>query len=401
MSQEYLLVPTIYEQLLEIVMLIMCEINSKDPKKLGKRTVRVSFGIEIPGVLTELQKREIRRRLTILPEETNETSLFYHQSQKVIQGTFNLVHYLSSKFACPNDLPIYPSFYTEKKMIDKRDCDAFLTREMHLTPALFIIGCWINNLVIKDVISNHQDQYNRGEFKFLGKGGCFYGFTLLCRNNISPETAEDIYEYCNLGDVDIGIYICNDIDNKDQLRHSICENITRISREIKLAFFKRGTIFSNLVEELVPQSIKDAGYQIANRGDIKLEKADGLKGILYNTLKPQKNDDDDYDGYMWFSDNDTLTFGKSNETVSFRLQRFCIGFKKNKELYKSEVVDWATSGFNDSDVINGKFYELLEKTIPCTDFTSPEYIDHLAKLLPRRFPFELANKLKFLMTFEL
>lgn len=398
MSQEYLLVPTIYEQVLEIVRLIMCEINLKDPKKLGKRILRVLLVMEIPGFLTELQKSKIRRALTILPEETNETSLFYHQSQKVIQGTFNLVHYLSSKFACPNDLPIYPSFDTEKKMNDKRDSDAFLTREMHLTPALFIIGCWINNLVIKDVISNHQDQYNRGEFKFLGKGGCFYGFTLLCRNNISPETAEDIYEYCNLGDVDIGIYICNHIDNKNQLRHSICKNITDISRKIKLAFFKRGTIFSNLVEELVPQSIKDAGYQIVDRGDIKLENADGLKGFLYNILTTQK---DDYDGCMWLSDNDTLTFGKSNETVSFRLQRFCIGFEKDGKFYKSEVVDWATSGPKDSDVIKGKFYELLEKTIPCTDFTSPEYIDHLAKLLPRRLSPELANKLKFLMTFEL
>lgn len=63
----FLLVPTFYEQMLEIVRLIMEEITSASPKKLGKRIVRISFGMEIPGLLTETEKCEIRRRLAHIP----------------------------------------------------------------------------------------------------------------------------------------------------------------------------------------------------------------------------------------------------------------------------------------------------------------------------------------------
>ena len=398
---EYLIVPTVYEQLLEMARLIMQELFTDHPKKLGKRTIRISFGMELPGLLTEEQKSEIRRMLSIVPNSGLSKGLLVQITDTVkntlVNNAYNMVNIMSCAIALPTDLPIYPSFDTEEKLRQKKDEDAFLTQEMHQTPELFIIGIWINNLVFGDVIKNHQASYNKGEFIIEGKGGCFFGFTLLTRFGIEQKTAEDIYNYCNLGDVDIGIYICNDLENRDELRSSICKNIADVACRIKHAFFKRGTILSDLITMLVPQSIKNAGYRLITRHDIQLLNGKGIKSLFFNEIVAK--DLDGYDGTVWFSDNDTLTFKICDELCSFRLQRLCIGFYKDNRIYKSELIDWATPSFKDTGIIEGKFYKALESSVKCHDFTLDEYIDILLQYVPNRLSVERSNLLKLLKTF--
>jgi hypothetical protein len=400
MQSEFLLVPTIYEQILEVVRMIIQEILLPNGQKIGKRIVRIQLAMEIPEILTTSQKSKIRQMLSDIPESSSSRILTL-VTDTVKNTVYEKAHIMmcnvSSHLALPNDLPIFSSFKMEKKILLKKEKDSFLTEEMHLTPVLFIIGLWTNNLVFKEVIKKHQSQYDRGEFKIEGKGGCFLGFTLLVKNGLSHKMAIDIYKNCCLGDVDLGIHISPDIDGRDELRNSICDTIADVSNQLKFTFFKKDSIVADVIESLVTQKIKDAGYRLATRQDLQLLEGKGIRGFFYNELVTKNLKG--YDGRVWFSDNDTLSFARKNEYCSFRLQRLCIGFVKEDTVYKSELVDWATPSFKDTGVKKGKFYEFLEMSMKCHDFTSEGYIEHLVNY--NLLSVEQANLLKMLMTFNL
>ena len=88
----YVRLPSFYEQVLEIVRLIMEELLNETDKKLDKRIERVSFAFNIPGVLRDFQKLEIEKLLTIFNK--SEKEMLYKIKEMVsdilVENTGNL-----------------------------------------------------------------------------------------------------------------------------------------------------------------------------------------------------------------------------------------------------------------------------------------------------------------------
>ena len=400
---KYIIVPSWVEQFFEIVKMIVQELYRSNPQKLAKRITRISFGISIPGILTELEKIEIRRLLSVVPEKSLPKGLFPQIATLVnnlmVDQSTNLVRIMANPFATSTDLPRYQSFESEEKMNRKKEEEAFLTEQMHQSPVLFILACWINNLMMKELTDVFREYFDRGEILCMGKGGGFFGFHLLLCGGLSVETAEDIYKHCNLGDADYGFYICNDIENREELRTRFCNVIADVAGRIKIAFFGQGTIFSDLIASLVTQRIKDAGFNISSREDIQMEEMNGIKGLFFNELIVK--DRNGYNGSLFFSNNNTLKFNRDGKKTAFLLQRLCVAFEKNGILYKAELIDWATPSFDDDDIVKGKFYSIVNTSVECNNFTTVEYIDLLLQRLPGRLSVKQANLMKILMTFTL
>ena len=210
--------------------------------------------------------------------------------------------------------------------------------------------------------------------------------------------AMDINNSFNKGDADFGIMICPDIDNRDELRNSICKTVSETLLKLKIKYFSNGSILSDLIETLVTQSIKDAGFSLAVRPDIKIEKLGGLTGLLFNGISEKHN----YNGYLYTSENNTLNFVQNKNTpakcsAAFQLQRLCISFTKDGKFNKSEVLDIAIPEFSDVSMLDGSFYKYLDGS-KCIDFSSNEFIDHISRILPNCLPTEMAELLKLAKT---
>lgn len=392
---DYIPIPTIYDQCEEIIKLIVEEIDLETAPKIQKRIARIMFVLR-NNLVTEAEKvcmfnllsaspevfRIFPQLLTVAPNFFSAPSI-PHIPKPVFQKAISyfkkmlsekmnsVLNFLSKPFKGKFDLPYYKTPEMERRQKIKMEIDAFLTKEMHRSPLLFFIGIWIVKMVMKKLIQKNRCSYDRGDFFLLGKGGCFLGYTIIEKFNLSVDQMNEIFELCNLGDVDIAIYIKKDIENYDSLFNSINKIVKTSIDKIKNRHFYKNSDLHNLVRKAVPDSISTSEFSLHTRKNLTIKKIKGLRGYFFNRLV--LNQAELYAGLAWISCNYSLTFWKNEYYCSFNLLRICLGFFSKGKWFKAELVDFSIPTIKDT-YSSGMYNKIRDNCIWHRDFLSENFI---------------------------
>ena len=403
-----LIIPTLYDQILEVVRLFLEGIRMSNNNKLIKRLERIILAFQLPGIITDDEKKTIETLIgniqteTLFEKKMNNIYVFFKENVSFAIG------FLSEFIIKDKEIPVYSTFKSVKLLDEKATSQAFLTREMHDLPVLFFIGIWMFNLIMQKVIEKHPEEYKSGSFVFEGKGGCFFAFSILAQYNVPLDLARILIQNAGRGDVDISILISPHVDNAQKLHESICDTIGEVMLQIIKMYGGENSILDDIIKLLVSMSseITRKGYVLSRRKSFELSNKNPLFHKISDDEKNDKN-------IIYASVNKTLTFSRLKDVCSFHLYRICIPYSVqmntcqnlDNTFHKSELLDISIQNITkDTQSLKGIFYEVIEKSIFSHDFLNPLVFEKILSYYHRlgyNIPNSLIETLKLLITLTL